>query len=276
MTFFQEVYDRIRCATNARTQTELAAVLEIRQSSISDAKRRNSIPSDWYMKLFEKFGLNPDWIKSGTGPMFLKIDQVYTPVEGPPEGFHEEPAHYADPNAISTLTKVYSTQCAYEEGHPAPDLQTSGKIALPQSYVNAQTLVFHIESDSFSPLVRRGAYVGSEIGDISYFKSDASLAKYAGFHWKKNDSGNFIADEKHSANSCNKYLKYYITQSTQMSVMHGFDYTTSFYRKKYNEASTHKHRRALVLTSRKLVRLIYVLLRDSKLYVSVSHDTVIE
>ncbi|MFR1297736.1 MAG: transposase [Coprobacillus cateniformis] len=25
----------------------------------------------------------------------------------------------------------------------------------------------------------------SEIGDISYFKSDASLAKYAGFHWKK-------------------------------------------------------------------------------------------
>ena len=160
MTFFQEVYDRIRCATNARTQTELAAVLEIRQSSISDAKRRNSIPSDWYMKLFEKFGLNPDWIKSGTGPMFLKSDQVYTPVEGPPEGFHEEPAHYADPNAISTLTKVYSTQCAYEEGHPAPDLQTSGKIALPQSYVNAQTLVFHIESDSFSPLVRRGAYVG--------------------------------------------------------------------------------------------------------------------
>ena len=55
---------------------------------------------------------------------------------------------------------IYSTQCAYEEGHPAPDLQTSGKIALPQSYVNAQTLVFHIESDSFSPLIRRGAYVG--------------------------------------------------------------------------------------------------------------------
>ena len=157
MTFFQEVYDRIRCATNARTQTELAAVLEIRQSSISDAKRRNSIPSDWYMKLFEKFGLNPDWIKSGTGPMFLKIDQVYTPVEGPPEGFHEEPAHYADPTAISALVKVYSTQCAYEEGKPAPELQTSGKIALPQSYVNAQTLVFLIESDSFSPLIRRGA-----------------------------------------------------------------------------------------------------------------------
>lgn len=115
-----------------------------------------------------------------------------------------------------------------------------------------------------------------EIGDISYFRSHASLAKYAGFHWKKNDLGNFTADEKHSANSCNKYLKYYITQANQMSVMHDFDYITSFYRKKYNEASTHKHKRALVLTSRKLVRLIFVLLCDNKLYVPVCHDTVVD
>ena len=61
-SLFQEVYDRIRFATNARTQVELAEVLEIRQSSISDAKRRDSIPADWYMKLFEKYGLNPDWL----------------------------------------------------------------------------------------------------------------------------------------------------------------------------------------------------------------------
>lgn len=116
----------------------------------------------------------------------------------------------------------------------------------------------------------------SEIGNISYFGSDASLARYAGFHWKKNDSGNFTADEKHSANSYNKYLRYYITQATQMSVMHGFDYTTPFYHKKYNEASTHKHKIALVRYIKKLVRLIYVLLRDGELYVSVSHDTVTE
>ncbi|MEG2139885.1 MAG: helix-turn-helix domain-containing protein [Bilophila sp.] len=160
MSFFQEVYNRIRCATNARTQTELAAVLEIRQSSISDAKRRDSVPADWYMKLFEKFGLNPDWLKNGTGPMFLRIDQVYTPVEAPPGGLKEDPAHYADPTAISVLSTVYATQCPYEEGNPAPDLQPLGKIALPQSYVTPQTLVFHIESDALAPLVHRGAHVG--------------------------------------------------------------------------------------------------------------------
>ena len=59
MPGFTEIYERIKLATNSRTQVELAEVLDIRQSSISDAKRRNSVPGDWFMKLFEKFGLNP-------------------------------------------------------------------------------------------------------------------------------------------------------------------------------------------------------------------------
>lgn len=159
MTFFQEVYDRIRHATNARTQTELAAVLEIRQSSISDAKRRDSVPADWYMKLFEKFGLNPDWVKGGTGPMYLRVNQVYSPVNDSPDGLHEEPAFYADPVAISKLSPVYSTVCSFEEGKK-PELQQIGRIALPQHYVGPDLMVFRIESDSFAPLVVRGAYTG--------------------------------------------------------------------------------------------------------------------
>lgn len=116
----------------------------------------------------------------------------------------------------------------------------------------------------------------SEIGDISFFKNHAALAKYAGFQWSKNESGKFSADDKHAINSCNKYLKYYITQATQMSVVHGFDFTSNYYYEKYSEPCHHKHRRALVLTSRKLVRLIYSLLRDNKLYVPVSHNTASE
>ena len=69
MSTFEEVFERIKQATNTRTQVELAEVLDIRQSSISDAKRRNSVPSDWYMKLFEEFGLDPDWVKRACGPM---------------------------------------------------------------------------------------------------------------------------------------------------------------------------------------------------------------
>lgn len=117
------------------------------------------------------------------------------------------------------------------------------------------------------------ASILSKIGSIFHFKSDASLVKYVSFHWKENDSSNFTADEKHSANTCNKYLKYDVTQPTQMLLMHYFDYTTSFHHRSIMEISTHKHRRTLILTSRKLVHLIYVLLCDNKLYFSVSYDT---
>jgi hypothetical protein len=40
----------------------------------------------------------------------------------------------------------------------------------------------------------------------------------------------------------------------------------SFYGKKYAEASTHKHKRVLALTSRKLIRLIFGLLDKNQLY----------
>ena len=80
---FTEIYERIKLAANCRTQVELAELLNIRQSSISDAKRRDSVPGDWYMKLFERFGLNPDWLKYGVGPLYLRTEKGYCPQEAP-------------------------------------------------------------------------------------------------------------------------------------------------------------------------------------------------
>ncbi|MCH4198832.1 MAG: IS110 family transposase, partial [Clostridium tyrobutyricum] len=39
-----------------------------------------------------------------------------------------------------------------------------------------------------------------------------------------------------------------------------------YYHKKYNEALIHKHKRALALTGRKLIRLIFALLSKNQLY----------
>lgn len=83
---FTEIYERIKLATNCRTQVELAELLNIRQSSISDAKRRDSVPGDWYMKLFERFGLNPDWLKYGVGPLYLRTEKGYCPRSSPGPG----------------------------------------------------------------------------------------------------------------------------------------------------------------------------------------------
>lgn len=70
---FDAQYKRVLEAAECRTQLELATVLEVRQSSVSDAKRRKSIPSDWLVKLFEKKRVNPDWVRSGLGNKILQV-----------------------------------------------------------------------------------------------------------------------------------------------------------------------------------------------------------
>ena len=67
---FDIIYKRILATINCSTQVELAERLEISQSSISDAKRRESVPSDWLMKLHDKFKLSIDYLRFGTGSIY--------------------------------------------------------------------------------------------------------------------------------------------------------------------------------------------------------------
>lgn len=159
MASFDEIFDRIKLATNTRTQVELAEVLDIRQSSISDAKRRNSIPSDWYMKLFEKFGLNPDWLKKGLGPMYLRTENGYEPVDGPNPGILFEAGRYGEPEASGVLVTVYSMSCdgSDEEGWK---LRPESKLNIPQNFASPSVEVVRMDAASMEPVVRRGAYVG--------------------------------------------------------------------------------------------------------------------
>lgn len=69
---FEEVFARIASVLNIHSQVELAEVLAVKQSAISDAKRRNSIPLAWILKLRDIRGINPDWLAQGTGPTHLR------------------------------------------------------------------------------------------------------------------------------------------------------------------------------------------------------------
>lgn len=74
---FESQYNRVLAAAECRTQVELAEILEVRQSSVSDAKRRQSVPSDWLIKLFEKKRISPEWIRSGLGGKIVRTtDEV--------------------------------------------------------------------------------------------------------------------------------------------------------------------------------------------------------
>lgn len=159
MTYFDEVFDRIQRATNRRTQVALAELLDIRQSSISDAKRRNSIPADWFMKLFEKFGLNPDWLKSGTGPMYLRSAMGYNQEY---EGIGEESLPY-DSFERGAIATVFSPKL--ETGKSIEDLESVGIVNIPSSYSFEGLRIIQVESSANAPFIRKGAYVGLDTTD---------------------------------------------------------------------------------------------------------------
>ncbi len=160
MSSFQEAYERIKFATTTKTQVEIAEILEIRQSSISDAKRRNSVPAEWVMKLFDKFGLNPDWIKQGIGPMYLRTEAGYHPQEGPSMGLADNAVLYGEPSAKSVMITVYGMACpdALEKG--ASVLPSVGKISLPLSFAETDIQVLRMDAPNMEPFIVRNAYLG--------------------------------------------------------------------------------------------------------------------
>lgn len=105
----------------------------------------------------------------------------------------------------------------------------------------------------------------SEIGSIEQFDNDEGLAKYAGITWRKNQSGKFDSEDTYMTKTGNAYLRYYIMEATA-SVVRQIPEYNDFFNKKFKEAKTHQYKRALALTSRKLIRLIYGLLRKNQLY----------
>ena len=150
---------RIKIVSRTQTQTELAKLLEVSQSSVAEAKRRQSIPADWYLKLFEKLGVNPDWLKKGNGPVYLRTEAGYVPSDG--DGPPIDPGLLGSPLAQSALAPVYA-MCgdSTKTGSPAAALQPIGKIALPKPYAREGIIVLEMDNESAAPTARCGAYVG--------------------------------------------------------------------------------------------------------------------
>ncbi len=67
----EQALQRVFAASGCRTQIELAGILGIKQSSISDAKKRHAIPAEWLIKLLRLKGINPDWVLYGEGEKYL-------------------------------------------------------------------------------------------------------------------------------------------------------------------------------------------------------------
>jgi transposase len=109
------------------------------------------------------------------------------------------------------------------------------------------------------------AGIVAEIGDVTRFESEESVAKFAGLTWRRYQSGEFEGEDRPLTKTGNDYLRYYLVQGAD-SVRRYCPEFGSYYRKKFREATRHHHRRAVTLTARKLVRLADSLLRSGRIY----------
>lgn len=71
-TKFDSFLKRVFEAAGIASQTELASALNINRSAITQARKKDSIPDKWILQLYRTFGLNPDWVETGSGQTFLK------------------------------------------------------------------------------------------------------------------------------------------------------------------------------------------------------------
>ncbi len=105
----------------------------------------------------------------------------------------------------------------------------------------------------------------AEIGGIARFADEAALAQYAGLVWKAHESGTFQAEDTAMSKAGNAYLRYSLVEAANSVRLHCPEYA-AYYRAKVAQSTKHAHKRALVLTARKLVRLVDALLRTDTLY----------
>lgn len=105
----------------------------------------------------------------------------------------------------------------------------------------------------------------SEIGPLERFDFDqAKVAKFAGLMWRKSSSDEFQAEHTPLIRNCNRYLRYYLCEAANAVRLHDADYA-AYYDRKFHEVPN-RHKRAIVLTARKLVRLVVRLLTTNQPY----------
>ena len=91
------------------------------------------------------------------------------------------------------------------------------------------------------------------------------LAEYAGLSWREKQSGSYTSDNTPLKRTGNTYLRYYLVEAANLVRTHDPVFG-EYYQRKYKEVKHTPSKRALVLTARKLIRVIYFLLKNHQIY----------
>jgi phage repressor protein C with HTH and peptisase S24 domain len=132
---------RVFETTDLTNPAELANVLGIHRSAISQARRKNTIPPSWLLALFRQFDLNPDWLENGREPVYLS------------------PKHDCDP-VFFPVPKVKARLCAgsgsFEISPEIDGYYSFQKSWLKGKGVAAQMVLMDIFGNSMAPEIKDG------------------------------------------------------------------------------------------------------------------------
>jgi transposase len=213
---------------------------------------------------------------------FESVDEIaYTPLEELASFLNQKgKSHFVDPQALAA-----EIQKAARSSYRLPKaIQDSVNQVLG---MQAQTIHFYAKQlKDYDKLIKAqmtgipntltsikgigpvyAAGILAEIGDVTRFKDQAALANYAGLSWSRHQSGKFEAEQTHLVHSGNRYLRYYLIEATNHVRKHDPE-IKAYYERKFNETPRTKSKRALVLTARKFVRVVYALLRDNRIHIT--------
>ena len=63
----EAIYERIKIALDAKNDSEVATALEIKQQSVTSARKRGKIPPGWITKIAQERDISSDWLLFGIG-----------------------------------------------------------------------------------------------------------------------------------------------------------------------------------------------------------------
>lgn len=212
---------------------------------------------------------------------FLSVDDIiYKPIEELADFINRTgKGHFVDPSKIAKQLQA-AARSSYRLSKTVND-SVNQLLAIRLVGIRAiQSQIKDLDKavESFMPLFPNvltsiggigpvySAGLLAEIGDVTRFDNHAALAKYSGLAWTKHQSGGFEAANTKLILSGNKYLKYYFLEAANTVRLHDAEFGR-YYSLKFKEVMKHQHKRALALTARKLVRLVYSLLRTNRLYI---------
>lgn len=152
---FNEFISKTSQITGCNTQMELAKILEVNRSAITQAKNRDAVPERWLLTIARKYSLPPDWFESGVTRPYITLPKAE-------RARILEPEPDYNPEIVS-IPKVSAVLCA-GGGSFEVDSAIVDHIPLPRNIVrflgHTDKLVFmDISGDSMEPYIHSGDIV---------------------------------------------------------------------------------------------------------------------